>query len=330
MAALQRRVRATTTTTANPVPITITLEASGRDNLSILRQKIGDIEGQTVLPPIPSSGPLLFLSDPTVVFRLPDGGFVEASDRFGQGGDRGIPPRATHFQRLPKDVRQRLFLFNDMCALASLACTCRVLREDLDDRKLWAAVFRNQGTSSPNKKAARRIFRSFELGGGVPSTGDRFLQRFCTKMQGYHTARCLWKQVVSVASLETMCSFRGPASERDLRAVETAIGHSIPLEVRSSLMVFDGQEVDGPRKGFIHGMPLLSCLQMVAIIRGRPELKMSGLLPLTALSGHKQVVCSVEDGQISLVDGLQCHAKGGNLFEFLSKIFEGMIEPWMR
>mmetsp|Transcript_27720 Transcript_27720/g.44659 ORF Transcript_27720/g.44659 Transcript_27720/m.44659 type:complete len:194 (+) Transcript_27720:939-1520(+) len=155
-----------------------------------------------------------------------------------------------------------------------------------------------------------------------------WLSPFCSRMQAYHVARRLWKSVASSVSVETTCSLREPASETELRLVEEYIGWPIPVAIRSSLMVCDGQDVIGARKGLIHGLPLLSCAQIWTEMRWRPSMKKNGLLPITAAQGHQQICCTRE-GSVVLLEGKQCHFKSHSFFHFIATLFvDGMDPLW--
>mmetsp|Transcript_19051 Transcript_19051/g.26801 ORF Transcript_19051/g.26801 Transcript_19051/m.26801 type:complete len:243 (-) Transcript_19051:107-835(-) len=219
--------------------------------------------------------------------------------------------------------------YADVNMLAVLLGTSKSLAKRLEDGEIWSRCISNQGSATSMCEVAQRIFKNMSRE-YEPSSAwiIRWLSPFCRRMQAYHMARRLWKIIISSVSVQTTCSLREPASEKELGLVEEYVGWRIPVAVRSSLMVCDGQDVIGVRMGIIHGLPLLSCAQIWNEMRWRPSMKKNGFLPITAAQGHQQICCTRE-GNVVLLEGKQCHFKSHSFFHFLATLFvDGMDPLW--
>mmetsp|Transcript_28433 Transcript_28433/g.39566 ORF Transcript_28433/g.39566 Transcript_28433/m.39566 type:complete len:313 (+) Transcript_28433:165-1103(+) len=296
--------------------VQVALEASPDESLNTLKQKIQDIEGRPARRNV-------FLSYPELIVRQSSGVITRArSFRY----EEKSPNLLSEFELLNPHIFLRVLEFTDIHGLAHLRCTKKRFGAFLNDKKIWTRCLQNQEPNTSIKKAARRIFNEFwrESEGGC---FRGWLSVFSLRLQGYYCARRLWKCIVSTLPVETTCSFREPASEKELHLVEEYIGFRIPLEVRSSLMICDGQDVLGSRGGLINGLPLLSCAEIWNEMRWRPKMKENALLPITSAVGRKQICCT-RDGKIVLLDGDQCHIKSESYFHFLGGLFLELRYPF--
>ncbi|GAB5369738.1 hypothetical protein AAMO2058_001431400 [Amorphochlora amoebiformis] len=290
----------------------VMVEVDTDESFTRLSQKIQDIKG---LPPSGS----IFVSNPAVLVLDPQGTMARVGSKF-------IPAReSSRLEGMGLDTFQRILDFVGMKGLVALRCTRRAFYTHIEDQKLWRKCLHSRKPKTSQEKAARRIFNEIILDVNVNGRKG-WLSVFSTRMQAYHIARRLWKHIVSNASMETKTSLRGPSSEMELRVVEEHSGWRIPLEVRSSLMVCNGQDVMGTRKGLIVGLKLLSCSEIWNEMRFRPEVNKRGLLPITKASGHQQI-CARRDGKIVLLEGHEIKLKAKTFFHLLAKLYVEESDP---
>jgi len=294
---------------------TITIEGTEDENLFDLEQKLRDRLGE------PSRG-VIFLSNPRSLIRFPEGHTISAALPFKQASQERC------FLTLvlrSRDVRRITLGFLEVADLGCLLPVSRFFNNALQDSRVWVtAVMSTKGclrSSSKTLKMARRWMMRMLRERGKNELPSGWLKTFSTYMQGFDSARKVWKHIYQTISREQRFSLRHPASENEICNVECVLGRALPPEIRSSMMVVNGQSIVGPRRGLIHGLSLLSCDEIAEELKYNDEMREIGFLPITAQSAHQQIVCKVENGSILLKDGYQCHHRGDDLFDFLKRTF---------